>query len=66
MHILMWLFVQLFGMIAEQRSTVAGVAACVILIVTLVFCYWFGAWWLWGIVPATICGLIAMFSVMKE
>jgi hypothetical protein len=56
--ILAWLF--------DQRSTVAGIAACVLLVITAVLRYGFDLWWPFGIVMATVCAIVAIVGVGRD
>ena len=55
---LRWLF--------EQRSTSAGIAACVLLANTAILRYGFHVWWPWGIVMATVCAIYAIAGASTE
>jgi hypothetical protein len=46
----------------EQRSGVAIGLAVVLFAVTLILRYGFGLWWPWGIVMATVLGLVGLFA----
>ncbi len=59
----MW---SLLEWLAEQRSALAIGAAVVLFAITLVLRYGFGLWWPWGIVMATILGLLGLFGATRE
>jgi hypothetical protein len=46
----------------EQRGGVAIGLAVVLFAVTLILRYGFGLWWPWGIVMATVLGLVGLFA----
>ena len=50
----------------DQRSTVAGVTACILLAITAVLRYGFDLWWPFGIVMATACAIVAIVGVGRE
>lgn len=53
----------ILGWLLEQRSNVAGGAACILLAITAILRYGFGLWWPFGIVMATGCAIIALINV---
>ncbi|MDY3562116.1 hypothetical protein R5W23_003562 [Gemmata sp. JC673] len=52
----------LFSWLAEQRSGVAIGLSMTLFAVTLVLRYGYDLWWPAGIVLATLCGVIGLFS----
>jgi len=52
--------------LVQQRSTVAIVLAAALFAITLILRYGFDLWWPWGIVMATILGIVGMVMGMSE
>ena len=50
----------------DQRSTVAGIIACILLLITVVLRYGFDLWWPFGIVMATVCAIVAIIGVGRD
>jgi len=54
------------GWLLEQRSTVAGTAACILFAITLILRYGFDIWWPFGIGLSTACAVVAIIGAGKE
>ena len=52
--------------LVEQRSSVAIGLAALLFAITLILRYAFNTWWPWGIVMATILGLVGLFGGKSE
>ena len=50
----------------EQRSTFAGVAACIFFGITLVLRYGYELWWPYGIGLSVACALVAIISAGRD
>lgn len=51
---------------AEQRGVVSIMLAIILFAITLVLRYGFGVWWPWGIVMATILGIVGCIAGSSE